>query len=125
MRSPSASRSSRRGSRAATDPPACTAAPYDCAVALVEQRQFASAVTLLERVLQQAPSNLKALNLLGIALTGAGKVTEGNAAFEKALAIDARFHPARKNLAINEFNRGRLSVAERQLARVVADVGRR
>jgi tetratricopeptide (TPR) repeat protein len=106
----------------ATDPPSCTTAPYDCAVALVEQRQFASAVTILERVLQQAPSNLKALNLLGIALTGAGKVAEGNAAFEKALVIDARFHPARKNLAINEFNRGRLSVAERQLARVVADV---
>ena len=72
-------------------------------------------------MLQQAPTNLKALNLLGIALTGAGKVAEGNAAFEKALAIDARFHPARKNLAINEFNRGRLSVAERQLVRVVAE----
>jgi tetratricopeptide (TPR) repeat protein len=104
-----------------TASPSCTAAPYDCAVALVEQHEFTAAVTILERVLSQTPSNLKALNLLGIALTGAGRVTEGNAAFEKALAIDARFNPARKNLAINEFNRGRLSVAERQLTRVVAE----
>ncbi len=101
--------------------PPCTSAPYDCAAALVEQRDFANAITLLRSVLTQTPTNLKALNLLGIALTGAGKIAEGNAAFEKALAIDPQFHPARKNLAINQFNRGRLESAERELLRVVTN----
>jgi len=78
-------------------------------------------VTLLEGLLRQTPSNLKALNLLGIALTGAGRIGEGNAVFEKALALDAGFQPARKNLAINEFNRGRLAVSERLLRRVVSE----
>jgi tetratricopeptide (TPR) repeat protein len=102
--------------------PACTAAPYDCAVAFVEQRDFAAAIAILERVLRESPADLKALNLLGIALTSAGRVQEGNAAFQKALAVDPRFHPARKNLAINEFNRGHLSIAERELRRVVTEV---
>jgi len=106
----------------AIDVPPCTGAPYDCAVTLVEQREFAAAITLVERLLQQAPTNLKALNLLGIALTGANRVTEANATFEKALAVDAHFHPARKNLAINEFNRGHLAAAERQFTRVVSEL---
>ena len=106
----------------AAEPRPCSAPVYDCAVALVEQQDFTAAVTVLQGLVRQAPANLKALNLLGIALTGAGRVTDANATFEKALALDASFYPARKNLAINEFNRGRLMTAERQLTRVLRDV---
>jgi tetratricopeptide (TPR) repeat protein len=60
------------------------------------------------------------LNLLGIALTSAGRAEEGSARFRQALDLDASFDPARKNLGINAFNAGRLKEARRELERVLA-----
>ena len=71
-------------------------------------------------MLATAPANLKALNLLGIALTSAGRVDEAAARFQQALTIDPGFTPARKNLAINEFARGKLSDAQRDFEQVLA-----
>jgi tetratricopeptide (TPR) repeat protein len=97
------------------------ATAYDCAVAQVERQEFAAAIdTLTQQVLATAPANLKALNLLGIALTSAGRVDEAAARFQQALTIDPGFTPARKNLAINEFARGKLSDAQRDFEQVLA-----
>ena len=50
----------------------CGAAPYDCAVSLVQRQEFKAAIVLLEKLVSQSPQNLRALNLFGIALTEAG-----------------------------------------------------
>jgi tetratricopeptide (TPR) repeat protein len=97
----------------------CAAALYDCALAQVNRREFARAVTLLERQLAAAPRDPKALNLLGIALTGARRPQEANVRFEQALALDPAFHPALKNLAVNEFDAGRLAAARARLEQVL------
>lgn len=99
----------------------CGPTPYECAVAQVGKREFPAAIRTLEQLLAQHPNDLKALNLLGIALIGANRRDEANARFRAALAIDPRFLPARKNLAINEFQAGRLEDARRHLEEVVKD----
>jgi tetratricopeptide (TPR) repeat protein len=97
------------------------ATAYDCAVAQVERQEFAAAIdTLTTQVLATAPANLKALNLLGIALTSAGRADEAAARFQQALNVDPNFTPARKNLAINEFARGKLAEAQRDFEQVLA-----
>jgi tetratricopeptide (TPR) repeat protein len=93
--------------------------PYDCAVLQVGRHEFQAAIGALERLLAAEPRNLRALNLLGIALTGAGRVDDANARFRAALKLDPAFYAAEKNLAINEFNRGRLAEAERLLEQVL------
>jgi tetratricopeptide (TPR) repeat protein len=100
--------------------PGCAAGPHECATARIERGEFHAAIGDLERLLAKTPRDLKALNLLGIALTGAGRVADANARFRDALAIDAAFYPARKNLAVNEFNAGRLREARRHFEQVLA-----
>jgi Flp pilus assembly protein TadD len=100
--------------------PGCAAGPHECAAARIERGEFHAAIGDLERVLAKAPRDVKALNLLGIALTGAGRGADANARFRDALAIDAAFYPARKNLAVNEYNAGRLREAKRHLEQVLA-----
>jgi tetratricopeptide (TPR) repeat protein len=78
-------------------------APYDCAVSLVQRQQLPAAIALLDKIVAQSPQDLKALNLLGIALTGAGQIERANARFRQVLKLNLRFYPALKNLAINEF----------------------
>lgn len=97
----------------------CTAAPYDCAIALLERQEPAAAIRVLEPLVQKDPRNLKALNLLGIALTAAGRIDAADARFREALKIDASFYPSLKNLAINAFNRDRLTQAQRDFETVL------
>ncbi len=99
----------------------CTRAPYECALFYVEHQNFRPAIRSLAVALQQSPRNLNALNLLGIALTGAGHPEQGNVRFKQALAINPRFYPARKNLAINAFDAKRLTEAELQFNRALKD----
>jgi tetratricopeptide (TPR) repeat protein len=99
--------------------PACAGTPYDCAVAQVQRSEFAAAIPVLEKLTAASPRDLRALNLLGIALTGAGKPAEANDRFRAALAIDPGFTPALRNLAVNEFTLGRLSDAEQHLRAVL------
>ena len=91
---------------AAQDNADCQVSSYECAVGQVQRHEFAAAVGTLERLLAQSPKDLKTLNLLGIALTGAGKPADANIRFRAALAIDPRFSPALRNLAVNEFTMG-------------------
>ena len=99
----------------------CTRTHYDCAVTYVEQQNFPAAIQSLNGELQQHPQNLNALNLLGIALTGAGQTQQAVARFKEALAVNPSFYPARKNLAINEFDMKHFAEAEVQFKRVLKD----
>jgi len=82
------------------------ATDYMAAAAYVRQGQPEAAIPLLNKILSAAPGDLKARNLLGIALMSSGHRAEANAQFQKVLRQDPRFHPALKNLAINEFDMG-------------------
>jgi tetratricopeptide (TPR) repeat protein len=95
------------------------ATPYDCAVQHVTREEFAPAIALLEKEQTRVPRDLRVLNLLGIALTGAGRITEANTRFRAALALDPAFSPAARNLGVNEFNRDRLTEAQRRFQAVL------
>jgi tetratricopeptide (TPR) repeat protein len=99
----------------------CTRTRYECALSYVEHRNYQTAIQSLNAELQQQPRNLNALNLLGIALTGAGQPQKAAATFKQALVIDPHFYPARKNLAINQFDLKRVAEAEIQFNRVLKD----
>ena len=62
----------------------------------VEQQKFQAAIQSLTVELQQHPQNLNALNLLGIALTGAGQPQKANARFKQALDINPHFYRGAK-----------------------------
>ena len=99
----------------------CARSPYECAVADVGHHNFQGAIRQLRAILAESPHDLKALNLLGIALTGSGHIEKANPMFERVLDLDPHFYPARKNLAINEFDRKRFSAAAAELHRVLLD----
>jgi Flp pilus assembly protein TadD len=93
---------------------------YAQAEALVRQGQWDQGISLLKPLLQAEPDNLKALNLLGIALTGKGDLVSANREFQHAARIDPRFSPALKNLAINEFTQKDVTDAERHFSQALA-----
>ena len=122
---PSANRPAPRPqSSRAVDNPECKRAqpPLECATVLVQNGDFKPAISLLGRTLSSTPRDLKTLDLLGIALTGAGRTDEANRRFREALAIDPAFYPAKKNLAVNELNAGRHDEAERLFKEVLGVV---
>ena len=91
------------------------AAPYDCAVTLIQQGRFPAAVGMLEKLTAESPRDLKALNLLGIALSAAGDLEKANERLRQALQVDPAFLPALKNLSINEFRLGHMDRAQADL----------
>lgn len=93
----------------------CGSTPYDCALQSIGRHDLSAAIPFLNEALRQDPQNLKALNLLGIALTESGHIAQANVQFKRALSIDPDFVPARKNLAVNEFDQHRLSEAASDL----------
>lgn len=93
--------------------------PYDCAVALVQKGRLPAAIDVLEKLTTESPQNLKALNLLGIALSSAGDIEKANTRFRQALQADPEFLPALENLAINEFVLGQKAQAKTDLETVL------
>jgi len=89
----------------------CGPTPYDCALFHVGRHEFTAAIAQLDQQLTATPGDLKALNLYGIALTGAGRRDAANARFREALALDPAFSPALKNLGVNEYDAGRYADA--------------
>src|SRR5262245_35686158 len=83
------------------------AADYQAAVSFVQQGQFDRAFPVLQRILDRSPNDLKARNLMGIALSAAGRREEANEHFKKVLALEPKFVPALKNLALNELAIGK------------------
>ncbi len=76
---------------------------YSGAETLVRQGHFDEAIFILRPLLASEPRNLKARNLLGIALTQKGNLAAANREFLRALQLDPKFYPALENLATNEF----------------------
>ena len=70
---------------------------YQTAAKLVQQHQFDQAILLLQQILDRSSSDLKARNLLGIALSATGRRKEANEQFRKVLALEPKFTPALKN----------------------------
>jgi len=79
---------------------------YATAVDLVQHGQFDPAIALLQQILDRSPADLKSRNLMGIALSGAGRSAEANEQFNKVLEQAPDFVPALKNLGINELRLG-------------------
>jgi tetratricopeptide (TPR) repeat protein len=95
------------------------APPYDCAVTLIQQGLFPAAAGVLEKLTAESPRNVKALNLLAIALSGAGDLETANQRLHEALEVDPGFLPALKNLSINEFRLGHMEQAQTGLETVL------
>jgi Flp pilus assembly protein TadD len=76
---------------------------YGRAETFVRQGQYDQGIALLRPLVESEPRNLKALNLLGIALTQKGELAAANREYVRALQVDPHFQAALKNLAINEF----------------------
>jgi Flp pilus assembly protein TadD len=92
--------------------PAQTTFDYAGATAYVRQGQAELAIPILEKMLAAAPYDLKARNLLGIALLNTGRKAEASVQFKQALQTDPKFQPALKNLAVNEMAMGLQSDAK-------------
>jgi Flp pilus assembly protein TadD len=97
----------------------CGSSPRECAALLVERGDFGAAIRTLEPLLARQPHDVRALNLLGIALTAAGRTDEAAGRFREALELQPGFVPARKNLGVAEFNRGRLAEARSLFEKVL------
>ena len=85
---------------------------YQTAVSFVQRGQFDRALPLLQQILDRSPNDLKARNLMGIALSAAGRREEANEQFKRVLALDPKFFPALKNLAVNELFLGKAQDAK-------------
>jgi tetratricopeptide (TPR) repeat protein len=95
---------------------------YEAAAASLQAADTAHAKGLLTKYLQTSPKDCRALNLLGIALTQEDRVDDANEAFRTAIGICPDFYPAAKNLAINEYSKGRFDDAARLFQDVLKTV---
>jgi tetratricopeptide (TPR) repeat protein len=95
------------------------AAPFDCATAMLQQGRFPAAIAVLEKLTSDDPRNIKALNLLGIALSAAGDLQKANARLRQALQLDPAFMPALRNLSINQFALGEADLGKGGLETVL------
>ena len=93
--------------------------PYQAAVEYVQQGRAQLAIPLLEKLLAASPKDLKARNLLGIALLNSGRREDAGAQFRMAFDTDPTFYPALKNLAINELALGRGTEARSHFEQVL------
>jgi Flp pilus assembly protein TadD len=88
---------------------------YARAEVLVRQGGWDSGIAILKPLLAANPGNLKARNLLGIALTGKGDLEGANREYRRILKLAPKFYPALSNLAINELALKEVASAERHL----------
>jgi len=63
--------------------PLGASSPYDQVVLYIEQGKLNSAISLLQRILKKSPHDVKAQNLMGLALTASGKLPEANVYFKR------------------------------------------
>jgi len=82
------------------------------AVGKIRQGRPADAVALLEPAVAQAPSDFKALTVLGMALGAAGRPVEANQRFLAALQVNPAFAPALRGLAMNEMSMAKVRDAK-------------
>jgi tetratricopeptide (TPR) repeat protein len=92
---------------------------YEQALSLIQQQQFEPGIAILRKILEVSPNEIKAHNLLGIALTITGKAEEANRHFEQAIALNPKFAPAIKNLAINEMKLNQIEKARARFMQLI------
>ncbi len=85
------------------------------AAQLIQEGNPAGAMALIQRMLQESPNDVRAHNLMGIALSAVNRLEEANASFHRAYQINPKFHPALKNLAFNELKLQRVNDARAHL----------
>jgi len=93
--------------------------PYQTALTDVQQGHHERAIPVLENLLAASPNDLKARNLLGIALLNSGRRDEAAVQFRKAIAVDPTFYQALKNLALVELAQSKRADARAHLERVL------
>lgn len=85
------------------------------AAQLIQEGNPTGAIVLIQRMLQQSPQDVRAHNLMGIALSASNRLEEANASFNRAYKLNPKFHPALKNLALNELKLQRVDDARAHL----------
>lgn len=85
------------------------------AAQLIQEGSPAEAISLIQRMLQQSPQDVRAHNLMGIALSAANRLEEANASFTQAYKINPKFYAALKNLGLNELKLQRVEDARAHL----------
>ena len=107
------------GGGGAEQPAAKPADPnYARAKAMIEARDYANALPLLQQVVAKDPKSADAYNLMGFATRKSGDPTGSLQYYQQALAIDARHLGAHEYLGEASLMLGRLPEAEQQLARL-------
>ncbi len=96
--------------------------PYQQAARLIQQGKPDSAIALLRRMLNGAPRDIQAHNLMGIALAASGRPQEANTHFAEAYRINPEFHAALKNLALNELELRRVDQGQAHLEKYLSFV---
>ncbi len=79
---------------------------YEQAAGFIQSSQPAEAIALLQSRLHDAPQDLKAMTLMGMALSSQNQREPANRYFQEALKVNPSYAPALKNLAINELAEG-------------------
>ena len=85
---------------------------YEQSAAFIQSGQPAKAVALLEPRLHEAPRDLKAMTLVGMAYSAENQRESANRYFRQALEANPAYAPALKNLAINELAIGDAAKAQ-------------
>lgn len=79
--------------------PATLTARRQLATIFLQRRQFAELEAEARALIQYAPSDAEAHNVLGVALASQRKYDEAKRSFAEAVKLDPRNDTARKNLA--------------------------
>ena len=95
---------------------------YSRGETLIRNHRWDEGIQILEPLLAGDISNLRILNLLGLAYTGKGDLQHADQYFEAALKIRPTFAPALKNLAINEAALGQILPARGHLQAALKEV---
>ena len=91
---------------------------YARAKAMIEARDYANAVPLLQQVVAKDPKNADAYNLMGYATRKSGNATGSLQYYQQALAIDARHLGAHEYLGEAYLMLDRPVEADQMLARL-------
>ncbi len=91
------------------------------AILHLNRGELAEAEAVATRLVSARPDDLTSLNLLGVAQSGLGKLADARRSFDKALAQDASFLPARLNLAKLDRREGQFDVAERRITELMVE----
>jgi cellulose synthase operon protein C len=85
----------------------------------VKRDQPKKAVEVIDAVVQRDPKNIDAVNLQGVTHLAAGDRAGSRAAYERALALNPKYHAARLNLARLDSAEGKLDAARLRLTELL------